>query len=386
MIALAGLLGFNADRSGYRWEWQENQQEIKLTSQVWQGSSWKHDISIDQPDRLVAKGTAVLVITGDRVKAADGPYGKRLSREANLPVYTLFNIPNQPLWEMREDDLIAHTFATYIETGDERWPLLFPMVRATSRAMDAICESTKNSPNPIRKFVVTGASKRGWTTWLIGALQDKRVAGLVPVVFDNLNFAAQLKHQNDLWGGFSPKIADYTRRNLQATLATEEGRRLVQLVDPYAYRTSIKVPVLVVAGSNDPYWTVDAHTQYWAELKMPKSLYVVANRGHDLGGAEIPAICAMAKHLVTKHKLPTVQWTAAPGGTTFTVKGGKAKSVKIWSAPSSDANFADSKFREIWRGGQDETGPPLPTQYATASFAEFEFDGYFLTTQVALKR
>lgn len=41
----------------------------------------------------------------------------------------------------------------------------------------------------IEKFVVAGASKRGWTTWTTAAV-DKRVIGAIPIVMDMANFNA----------------------------------------------------------------------------------------------------------------------------------------------------------------------------------------------------
>ena len=39
----------------------------------------------------------------------------------------------------------------------------------------------------IDRFAVAGASKRGWTTWTVGAV-DPRVAMISPIVMDELNF------------------------------------------------------------------------------------------------------------------------------------------------------------------------------------------------------
>ena len=54
--------------------------------------------------------------------------------------------------------------------------------------------------------IVTGASKRGWATWLVGAV-DPRVMAIVPVVMDELNFLDNIKHHYRSLGGiycFSP--------------------------------------------------------------------------------------------------------------------------------------------------------------------------------------
>lgn len=39
----------------------------------------------------------------------------------------------------------------------------------------------------VEKFLVSGASKRGWTAWLVGGVDD-RVVAIAPIVMDMLNF------------------------------------------------------------------------------------------------------------------------------------------------------------------------------------------------------
>ena len=47
-----------------------------------------------------------------------------------------------------------------------------------------------------RRTVVTGGSRRGWTTWLT-AVADPQVAGIAPILIDMQNLREQLKHQLD---------------------------------------------------------------------------------------------------------------------------------------------------------------------------------------------
>lgn len=358
----------------------ENGTTIELTSQTWQGKPWRHTILLRQPKKLAKKGTGILFITGDGPRDGDYRQLAFVTEATGMPVAMLFDIPNQPLWDMKEDDLIAHTFQKYLETGDSDWPLLFPMTKSALRAMDAVEATTKNSDNPLSKFVVTGASKRGWTTWFIGAAKDKRVIGIAPMVYDNLNVARQMPHQIAQWGKYSEQIEDYTRRGLQAQLATDKGRKLASIIDPYSYLSNIKVPILVVTGANDRYWTVDAMSQYWKDLKQPKWAKVVPNVGHDLGGGLEAAntIGAFARSLAGAFAMPKPTWSIGKKQGAYAINVGSDtpyEEVRIWLATSDTTDFRDSKWSVTAKIPASEKyhGLALTGDKKAAAFLEFRY-------------
>ncbi|MEX2358683.1 MAG: PhoPQ-activated protein PqaA family protein, partial [Pirellulaceae bacterium] len=244
---------------------------VELTSQTWQGIPWKHRLAIIQPRVIKHPQAALLLIsggkTGGELKDGEKIAGVHVANASGVCVGYLLHVPNQPLFENRvEDDLITDTFLKYLETKDATWPLLFPMVKSAVKAMDAIQEVAKQEWNgEIEKFIVTGASKRGWTTWLTAAA-DSRVAGIAPIVIDTLNFQPQMKHQIDTWGKYSEQINDYTSKGLIRVMREQPEIPLWRWVDPYTYRAQITIPKLIINGTNDPYWVVDALNIYWDDL------------------------------------------------------------------------------------------------------------------------
>jgi PhoPQ-activated pathogenicity-related protein len=55
-------------------------------------------------------------------------------------------------------------------------------------AKDAVTDfANKQGLAQIKKFMIAGASKRGWTTWTLAAV-DKRVIAAIPIVMDMANF------------------------------------------------------------------------------------------------------------------------------------------------------------------------------------------------------
>src|SRR5205814_3064974 len=133
----------------------------------------EHQMLVYVPDGVKPTDTLFLWNTGGGPNPANSLMAFELSKRGRIPVVFLFGIPNQPLFEgKKEDALIAETFVRYLKTEDEDWPLLFPMVKSLVRAMDVLEQFTNKElgwKKPAKEFIVSGGSKRGWTTWLTGA-------------------------------------------------------------------------------------------------------------------------------------------------------------------------------------------------------------------------
>ena len=85
--------------------------------------------------------------------------------------------------------------------------------------MDAVQAWAKEKGKPpVTRFVVTGGSKRGWTTWLTGAVDD-RVVAIAPMVIVMLNLGKQGPNQLKVWGQYSEQIHDYVERGLMEKVA-----------------------------------------------------------------------------------------------------------------------------------------------------------------------
>jgi len=331
--------------------------EIRVTSQEWQGGAWSHRVQIFRPAKIKFPGTALLMVSYGRGTAEETMFGKLTANAIGAVFINVFNVPNQPLFGKREDDLIAHTLQKFIETGDVTWPLLFPMTKSAVKAMDAVNEfSTQEWQQPLTKFVVTGASKRGWTSWLAGAA-DKRVIGIIPTVYDNLNLHKQMPHQLESWGEYSPQIKDYTQRGLQAALATPRGQQLAALIDPWFYRDRLTMPKLIINATNDPYWSLDSFNLYREDLKGQTNVLYLPNVGHDLAGQEQNAAISGAmwfQRVAAGKTLPEVKLEAgkikADDSRDFVLSVSAAKEVKaarLWVVRSATRDFRDAKWREI---------------------------------------
>ena len=59
--------------------------------------------------------------------------------------------------------------------------------------MDAVqAWASEQGKGEVKRFVVTGGSKRGWTTWLTGAV-DNRVIAIAPMVIVMLNMVRKVR-------------------------------------------------------------------------------------------------------------------------------------------------------------------------------------------------
>jgi len=406
-----------------------NYEEMILTSQTWRGIDWHHRVKIYRGKDAVGVQQAFLLISGgnwddarekereDRLRRMresgrsetrpavrpgarfgfdEAAIASRVVAKLKVPFAVLENVPRQPILGGKTEDVaIAHTFNQYVESGGWDWPLLLPMTKSAVRAMDALQELARREWNTeLKGFVVGGASKRGWTTWLTAAA-DQRVLACAPAVIDVLNMPAQMTHQLDMLGHYSPMILAYTMLGMQSKMETPRGQELLRIVDPYTYRERVIVPKMIVLGTNDPYWTVDSLNLYWDGLVGEKYILYIPNKGH--AAIDIPRLQANAIALIGraagKVTLPKMAWEhhVTDDGLILKVKADRP-AQRMWTflADSPTKNFWAAKWRHepmAERDGGYVYELTAPQKGYTALYGEGLFDlgdgfSVYLCTQI----
>lgn len=369
--------------------------EFVLTSQTWRGIAWKHQFILLRPANMPKDARqGLLFIHGGSWKPEYDTAVKRaaiplqalvfaqLARRIGAPVGVLRQVPFGPIFDRKEDALIAYTFDQYLKTGESDWPLLLPMVKSTVRAMDAMQKIAQERWNAsLDSFTLTGASKRGWTAWLTAAT-DKRVKAVAPMVIDMLNVGAQMDHQRATWGRLSDEIRDYSSLDLPNRFNTERGAALLSAVDPFSYREQLTQSKLILLGTNDRYWPLDALNLYWSQLPEPKRVLYLANQGHGLRDFErvIGAVSAAHRYAASGKPMPGTSWSFAvsPRTMDIEVKSDRpARSVLIWSARSDTLDFREARWSSAECPEQQQGGYACSSARSekgyTAVFAETAF-------------
>ncbi len=404
---------FSKPEPVYRWEKTGEKKldggtmvDLHLVSQTWQGGVWQHRLMIFRPDKPVRSDFCTLFNTGGGGSDGEMTLGISAAQITGMPFAILYGIPNQPLYDGKtEDALVAYTWEKFMETGDESWPLHFPMAKAVLKAMDAIQAYTKEAKEPeIKGFVIAGASKRGWTTWLAGASRDKRIKGIAPMVIDTLHVTAQIPHQLAAYGKPSEQVQDYTSSGMLEKLFTPQGKRLMELEDPYSYRDRLTMPKLIILGTNDRYWSQDSLNLYWDDLKGPKWVLYNSNAGHSLAGLDtqfrvLNAVGAFARAVAGGPALPKPTWKYTQKGdvSSLTVRSDMPiKSAKLWHAHAATQDLRDAKWSSEPMNPLDAADPahallgtqPIPTEGYTATYAELTYaqagKPFSLTTQIQI--
>jgi len=358
--------------------------EVKLISQRWQGIIWTHRLLLYVPAHARYAHTLLLVLRHLYNRNEGLAALAIISDSTQTPSAFLYDIPNQPLFNGREeDDLQAYTFSRYIQSGDESWPLLFPMVKTVVRAMDAINDLiTKEAKPVISKFVIAGHSKRGHTAWLTAAV-DERVKGIIPIAIDVLNAKEQLPHHLTTFGHYSTPSAQATA--FLKELKQPRGKDLIRLI-----------------ATNDEFFPTDALNLYWEGLKGPKSVLYLSNAGHVRADSDPrinPAAFAFVRAIAMEKTLPAFTWRLQQSARkvqlmihadTSTVK------ASIWRASSQSRDFRQSQWRvspltATTNGSikQFEAAVQYPASGFVAFYAELTFtcDGhtFSLSTQTSIQ-
>ncbi|MEO8370077.1 MAG: PhoPQ-activated pathogenicity-related family protein [Candidatus Solibacter sp.] len=328
---------------------------VDMTSQTWRTPAevdrtvWKHWMTIVKPDK-VESSTAFLFIGGGSVtakaptKPADTYVENALATHS--VVAELSGVPNEPVQfadetqTRNEDGIIAYTWMKFMKTGDDTWPLRLPMTKAAVRAMDtitALLAAPAAGAVKVDKFVVSGGSKRGWTTWTTAAV-DKRVVAIVPAVIDLLNMVKSFDHHYKVYGFFAPAIKDYEEAGVMDLQTTTEYRKLLEIEEPYSYRDRLTMPKFLINAAGDQFFLPDSSRYYFDDLKGEKYIRYVPNADHSLRNTDAQqSSLAFYQAFLSNTPRPQFSWTFESDGAIRVVSKDKPSSVKLWQATNPDA-------------------------------------------------
>lgn len=379
---------------------------LEMTSQAWLTTNevnralWKHWLIIVKPSTVTGSKSLLYISSGDNGGAAPTSADstlRQIALDTQTVVTELKMVPNQPLTfageasSRREDALIAYTWDKFLRTGDDTWPARLPMTKAAVRAMDtvsAFCASAPGGGINVDAFVVAGASKRGWTTWTT-AIVDSRVVAIIPIVIDLLNMETSFIHHYRCYGFWAPAIQDYQNLNIMDWLGTPEFRALMEIEEPYEYRSRLTLPKFLIHSTGDQFFLPDSSQFYFDDLRGVKYLRYVPNTDHGLGASDAwQTVMACYQAVLTSAALPQLSWTLPTSNSIRVVTSTSPSGVKLWQATNPGArDFRLQTIGAVWQstpladqgGGVYVGAVPTPAQGFTAFFVELTYPGSGVT-------
>jgi len=289
---------------------------LNVTSQQWltereaigpTGSLWTHQVAVIVPHNLKYPQTAAAYLTGGCNEGPPKPpsdtdedllVAAQLAESAGVIAIIVYQLPNchlvypsDPSGKRRsEDEMIAWAWRQYLvePSHDPRWLPRFPMVKAAFACMRAAAEwANASAIADIGGWMVAGASKRGWTTWMAGATAPlcswcPKVVGLAPLVpiVPYLHHSVHLQRRS--LGGFTFAFSDYFDAGVLDYFDTDEMKSLLQLVDPANYLERFRdTPTLAIVSSDDEFMQLD-WTGRWVGFPGESKLLVAPNSEHSL--------------------------------------------------------------------------------------------------------
>ena len=324
---------------------------VDMVSQTWlteeevASPEWRHWILVTKPKELHHPNTAILLISGG---TNDGSVPDKIDRRVKglmkmtgSIVAELQQVPNEPLKftgnekPLREDELIAYAGRQFLDTGDARWVARFPMVKSSTKALDTVQAFLKSEAGgnlQIDNFIVIGASKRGWTAWLVAAM-DPRVKAVVPIVIDCLNVRQSMRHHFAAYGFWAPALKDYQNEGLLDLTATPEFESVVAFDDPYRFRDLINKPKYIVNATGDQYFLPDSSQFYFNELPGEKHLCYIANTDHSLDGSDaVTRIGTFCNSILFSTPRPKYTWNFDEDGSIIAKCKTRPQAVRLWQA------------------------------------------------------
>lgn len=386
------------------------------TTDVIKPTIWKHEIDIFVPIENSHVDTAALYITGGYINSKilrNNTPDKLIAQliQHNI-VIVLKDDPNQYLTinnkQLKEDEIIAFTWNRFIHNPKlSYYPLHIPMAVAAQQAMTVAQNILRQHHISINHFVVMGASKRGWATWMT-ALLDPRVISMIPIVVDVLNLEKQISHINKVYPQHWPiALNDYYLQHIPEYANPHSSfysnyLKLLQLEDPFTYfnvasyqKKLTKISKYIINASGDDFFPPDSSQYYYHALPAKKLLFYLPNSGHYIEYSPsvsqlASSLSAFYKRIISHQALPVLTWNRETTGKLKIHYSEKPSKIIMWSAENPitrDFRYSCSiHYRPMeLKADEPETELTIPSakQGWKASYVELDFaDGLRASTPI----
>ncbi len=353
---------------------------------------WHHWLQIIVPNNLDTSLTTAFLYIGGGSNTTTVPSSVDSGTLA-LAVQTgtigvcLPTVPSQPVqfvdepFNHTEDEILAYSFNKYLETGNTTWIALLPMVKSAVKAMDTaqtVVPTLTSNQAQIEHFVVSGVSKRSWTTQLTTAVDpQQRVVAMMPIVLPLLDMARQIEYQHEYYqgatdflvDGYTQAMEDYVYYDAFSRFDTPEGKSILQIVDTYAYkdRASMAVPRFYLCGSEDQFFLPGSELFFVDDMQGPTHIRYVP--GADHWASDLTSLTAFYSSVLAGVDLPDYDWSITDHGSTLQLTTTTTPTqVRLWQA--ANPNSRDFRNTTVW-GGSSSSVPSWSSQTLSGSGGDY---------------
>jgi hypothetical protein len=272
------------------------------------GSVWSHQVAVVVPKNLLVMNTSVAIFNGncndDPVPDKSDEYlvlADNLAAQTGMVVVVIYQIPNCPIvfpsdprkMRREEDSLLGWGFREFLEGGGvyPQWLPLLPMAKSAMAGMRAVGEYVeKKLGAKIDGWIVSGASKRGWTSWLVSAARCPpalcpRVVGACPIVPIVPSLHKSIHVQERDYGGVTFAWRDYKDAGLFPYLDSPAFDAFSATIDPghqnYLQRLAA-LPTVAVLSSDDEFMALDWTVRSWPKIPGESRFLIAPNTEHSM--------------------------------------------------------------------------------------------------------
>ena len=262
-------------------------QELKVNiySSTWFGQDIYNTMTIYIPEDIPQEnwGKAAVLLQGGTVQLDPTldfirDFGQNTALSLKIPICLITSPINPSNYGYASETELAVEFRKIMLLDNNLLrEIAYPLAIKQMRAMTYMT-TLDIAKNPIN-FITGGSSKRGLAQWIVASV-DNRVIGFLSSAYaapDLLNYWELVENN---WGGESP-LGDAAES--REWLLTPVGMTYQEYFDPYQFSDTIDVPFILMVGTNDNYYPLEAANSLLLKLDNPKALELVPNYPHGMG-------------------------------------------------------------------------------------------------------